>query len=160
MWVHPDTFSKYLPYLAFSWISFCLSLSLHQHTATLLHHSLLLQLQATLFLHHAYCLSCFHLYPLIHCSCNVSYFTQTFIMLYALVQLPTSSFYSLPSLPFSMYHCKLGSDAVPLHDGIHLTLIYEYCFHTAPYPLDMVPGRFYSGVHSPFWYSFHSHFHI
>ena len=52
--------------------------------------SLLLQSQATLFLHHTYCQSCFHLYPQIHFSCNVSS-SQTFIMLYALVQLPTSS---------------------------------------------------------------------
>ena len=91
-------------------------------------------------------------------QCKLLHSFQTFIMLYALVQLPTSSFCNPPFL--CTYHCTLGSHAVPLHDGLHLTLTYEYCFRTAPFPLDMVPGRFYSGVHSPFWYSFHSHFHI
>ena len=56
-------------------------------------------------------------------QCKLHHNSPTFIMLYALVQLPISSFYKPPSPPL-MYHCTLGSHAV--YDGIHRTLTYEY----------------------------------
>ena len=149
MWGHPETFSKYLPYVAFSWISFCLPPYLLQHTATLLHHSLYFSNRkppsssVTPSVRAAPSLPTNSLFM----QCKLLHYSQTFIMLYALVQLPTSSFCYPPTHPtpppFNVPHV--------VHDGIHLTLTYEYSFRSAPYPLNMVPGHFYSGVHSPFW---------
>ena len=89
------------------------------------------------------------LYPLLHCSCNVSYFTILKLSSYCMPveQLPTSSScnptptptpFLCTTIPWAhmQYHCMMDYDC---------TLTYEYCFCTAPYPLDMVPGRFYSG---------------
>ena len=109
-----------------------------------------LQSQATFLHHYSYCQSCFHLYPLIHCSCNLSYSALLKLLsccTYALLHFPTISFSSPPLPPHTlvMYHWTLWSQYIPLQDGIHLILTYEYCFHIA----FSIP----TGIHSPFWYS-------
>ena len=98
-----------------------------QHATTILHNSFL-QLWAKLFLHHSSCQSCFHLFPL----------TSLLIQSTLLHSSPLSS--SMPyiyrnthstcplHLTSPLYHCTLGPHAVPLHDGLQLTLTSECCF--------------------------------